>query len=64
MVVGIRQTRSATSTVRVTADPWPATFPLKGKMEAVTQTVRKMIVNAAEDVHAISFGVFWRFAPS
>ena len=66
MVVGIRQTRSATSTVRVTADPWPATSTLKRENGSrVTQTVRKMIVNAARRMfNAISFGVFWRFAPS
>jgi len=48
------------------ADPWPATSTLKRENGSrVTQTVRKMIVNAARRMfNAISFGVFWRFAPS
>ena len=67
MVVGIRQTSSATSTV--TRDR----RALPGRLDAVDRerqqrdavASRKMIVSAASRmVSAISLGVFWRLAPS
>ncbi len=66
MVVGIRQTSSATSMVSGTGAPWPAWVAantLKGR--SVTVASRKMMVSAAKSTsRAISLGVFWRFAPS
>ena len=66
MVVGIKQTSSATSTVSVTGCPAPAAFTLKReKGRRVTVAKRKMIVSAASRMlSAISLGVFWRLAPS
>ena len=60
MVVGIRQTSSAMSTVGEKSTP--ENLP---KGSSVMQTSRKMIVSAeSRMVSAISLGVFWRFAPS
>ena len=66
MVVGIRHTNSATNTVTVTGKPCPAAPTLyAGKGSSVAVVSRKMIVNAANRIaRAISFGVFWRLAPS
>ena len=64
MVVGIRQTSRATSTVMLTGVPACATSTLnceKGSRVAVT--TRKTRVSATSRmVSAISFGVFWRLA--
>ena len=66
MVVGIRHTSSATSTVIVTGAPVPATsteYIENGSNVAVT--TRKMIVSVTSRiVSAISFGVLRRCAPS
>ncbi len=60
IVVGIRQTRRATRTVVVKVTPEYAPKGFK-----VMMTTRKMIVRAERRmVRAISFGVFWRRAPS
>ena len=66
IVVGIKHTRNATSTVIVTGEPTPACFTLKSeKGRSVTVTRRKMIVSAASRMSSvISFGVFFRLAPS
>ena len=66
MVVGIRQTSRATSTVMDTGEPAPATSTLnREKGSRVTVTHRKMMVRATSRmVRAISLGVFWRLAPS
>ena len=66
IVVGMRHTRSATSTVIVTGVPCPAAFTLKSENgSSVTVARRKMIVSAASRMSsAISFGVFCRLAPS
>ena len=66
IVVGIRQTKSATSTVTVIGLPWPAAATLYFENgNSVAHTNRKMIVIAASKISsAISFGVFCRFAPS
>ena len=60
MVVGIRQTRSAINSSGSTLTPTKA--PIAG---SVAQTIRNVRVIAASSmVSAISFGVFWRLAPS
>ena len=66
MVVGIRQTSSATSTVIVIGVPCPATLTLNSEYgNSVAQTTRKMMVKAASRIlSAISLGVFCRLAPS
>ena len=66
IVVGIRQTSSATSVVTVTAVPALATSTLKIDIgNSVTTTTRKTIVKATSRMlRAISFGVFCRRAPS
>ena len=66
IVVGMRQTSSATSTVIVTGVPCPAAFTLNSEYgRRVTVASRKMIVSAARRMSsAISFGVFCRLAPS
>ena len=66
MVVGIKQTRSATSTVTVTGAPCPATSTLNNENgRSVIHTIRKIMVNAASNMlSAISLGVFCRLAPS
>ncbi len=66
MVVGIRQTSRATSTVTVIGAPRPAASALNIENgSSVTQTSRKMSVMPARRMSsAISLGVFWRFAPS
>ncbi len=60
MVVGIRQTRSAISTVMVMTVPEPALATLNNEYGSrVAQTRRKMMVRAASRIdRAISFGVF------
>jgi hypothetical protein len=64
MVVGIRQTSSAISTVMLIGVPDPATSTLNiEKGSKVTTTPRKTMVSATSRmVRAISFGVFWRLA--
>ncbi len=66
IVVGIRHTSRATSTVTVMGVPWPATPTLKIENgSSVTHTSRKMIVMPASRMsRAISLGVFCRLAPS
>ena len=66
MVVGIRHTNSAISTVTLTGDPAPAAAtPNSENGSSVTVTTRNTIVNATSRmVKAISLGVFWRLAPS
>ena len=66
MVVGKRQTSNATSTVIVTGAPCPAARTLKSEYgSSVTVARRNTMVSAASRMSsAISFGVFWRFAPS
>jgi len=66
MVVGIRHTRSAISTVTVTGTPALAASTLKSENgSSVTVTPRNTIVSATSRiVRAISLGVFWRFALS
>src|SRR5579864_75062 len=66
IVVGMRQTRSATSTVIVTGVPRPATPTLNTEYgSSVAQTIKNRIVNpASRMLRAISLGVFWRRAPS
>ena len=66
IVVGIRQTSSATSVVTVTAVPAFAASTLKIDIgSSVTTTTRKTIVSATSRMlSAISFGVFCRRAPS
>jgi len=66
IVVGIRQTSRATSTVIVTGEPAFAASTLNSENGSrVTVTPRKMIVSATKRmVRAISLGVFWRLAPS
>ena len=66
IVVGIRQTNRATSTVTVMGVPRPAASTLKSENGSrVTQTNRKMIVMPANRMsRAISLGVFCRLAPS
>ncbi len=60
IVVGMRQTSSATSAVVVTS---PSTYSANGRI--VPTASRKMIVKVASRMlSAISFGVFWREAPS
>ncbi len=60
MVVGIRHTSSAMSTVGEKSTP--ENLP---KGSSVMQTSRKMMVSAeSRIVSAISLGVFWRLAPS
>ena len=60
IVVGMRQTNSATRTT--TETDAPAKF---AKGTSVTTTGMKMMVSTASRiVRAISLGVFWRFAPS
>ena len=66
MVVGIKHTKSAMSTVIVTGSPAFALSTLNIENGSnVTVTSRNTMVNATSRmVSAISFGVFWRFAPS
>ena len=66
IVVGIKHTSSAVRTVTVTGVPCPAAWTLKSeKGRSVAVARRKMIVIAASRMSsAISFGVFWRLAPS
>ena len=66
MVVGIRQTSRATSTVMVIGEPCPAVLMLYNENGSrVMHTIKKMMVNAASRMfRAISLGVFWRLAPS
>ena len=66
MVVGIRHTSSAISTVRVTGVPSLAASTAKIENGSrVTVTTRKTMVSATSSiVSAISFGVFLRLAPS
>ena len=60
IVVGMRQTRSAISTVAESSVP--EYFAIG---QSVTHTIKKMIVNPDNKMEsAISFGVFWRSAPS
>ena len=66
MVVGIRQTSSATSTVMVTTLPLPAASTLyceNGNSVAVAGT-NTMVSATSRIVSAISFGVLRRLAPS
>src|SRR5262245_5592592 len=66
IVVGMRHTRSAASTVMVTGAPTPAeptAYCENGS--SVTVASRKTMVRPASRMsRAISFGVFWRLAPS
>ena len=67
IVVGIRQTSSATSTVIVTGVALAGRLRRCRSRTAAASRVasRKMIVSAASRMSsAISFGVFWRLAPS
>ena len=66
MVVGIRHTSSATSTVTPTGRPTPAACTANTEYgNSVTVTARKTMVSATSRmVKAISLGVFWRLAPS
>ena len=66
MVVGIRQTSSATSAVIAMAVPWPAAEMAKNeKGSRVATTSRKTSVRPTSRMFsAISFGVFWRRALS
>ena len=66
IVVGIRHTSSATSTVIVIGSPWPAACTLYSEYgSSVAQASRKISVNlASRMVSAISFGVLRRVAPS
>ncbi len=66
IVVGIRQTSSAISTVTVTGEPALATSTLNSEYGSnVTVTPRNTMVSATSRiVSAISLGVFWRFALS
>ena len=66
MVVGIRQTNSAISTVMVIGVPCPVALTLYSEYDSsVEHTTRNMIVNPASRMfNAISFGVFCRLAPS
>ena len=66
IVVGIRQTSSAASTVMVTGAPAPAELTAYCENgSSVTVASRNTIVRPASRMSsAISFGVFWRFAPS
>ena len=66
IVVGIRHTSRATSTVIVTGVPWPATPTLNTEYGySVAQTSRNRIVKPTSRMFsAISFGVFCRRAPS
>ena len=66
MVVGIRHTSSAISTVIVTGVPALAASTLNSENgSSVTVTSRNTIVSATSRmVSAISFGVFCRLAPS
>ena len=60
MVVGIRQTNKEMSAAMLTV-----AFAYMAKGCNVTQTMMKMSVKpASRIVRAISFGVFWRLAPS
>ena len=66
MVVGARQTKSATSTVMVTVVPAPAVSTLyREKAYRVAETTMKTAVRPMRRMlSAISLGVFCRFAPS
>ncbi|MPN21488.1 hypothetical protein SDC9_168868 [bioreactor metagenome] len=66
MVVGARQTRSATRLVMEIAVPAPACLLAKAvNGRRVPETTRKMIVSVTSRIcSAISFGVFLREAPS
>src|SRR5207245_11503484 len=66
IVVGIRHTSNAISTVIVTADPAPLTCTLKTDIGySVTHTSRNISVSATSRiVSAISLGVLRRFALS
>ena len=66
MVVGMRQTSSATSTVRVMGVPRPAAWTLKIENGSSVATVsRKIRVSPASRISsAISLGVFFRCAAS
>ena len=66
MVVGIKHTSSAISTVIVTGVPLPAAATENSEYGSrVTVTIRNTIDRATSRiVRAISFGVFWRLAPS
>ena len=66
IVVGMRQTSSAITTVKVIGVPLPArTTPYSEIGMSVAQASRKTIVIAARRIsRAISFGVFCRLAPS
>jgi hypothetical protein len=60
IVVGMRQTSSATTTVAEKLIP-----EYRPNGTSVAQAIKKMIViPASSTVSAISFGVFWRLAPS
>ena len=64
MVVGMRQTRSATRVVRLTGAPVPVDCTLKmenGSRVAVT-TRNRSVRAISSRPSAISFGVFWRLA--
>jgi hypothetical protein len=64
IVVGIRQTSSATSTVMLTTAPGRRLHAEHRKGSSVTVTTRKTMVSATSRmVSAISLGVFWRLAP-
>ena len=65
MVVGIRHTSNAISTVGEKSTGFSGVLRNLPKGRSVMHTSRKMIVNAeSRIVSAISLGVFWRFAPS
>ncbi len=65
MVVGMRHTNNAVSTVNVTGAPPEAAAASSLNGRNVTTASKKMIVNAAKKMSsAISFGVFLRLAPS
>jgi len=66
IVVGMRHTSSATYTAIVGASPAPAALTLYSAYGTSVATAnRKMIVRPAIRMFsAISFGVFWRSAPS
>jgi len=66
MVVGARQTKSATRTARCTGLPLPDTAALYAETgQIVTTTSRNIPVSANSRISsALSLGVFLRFAPS
>ena len=65
IVVGMRQTSSAQSTVTVTGAAARRLHGVERYGNSVALASRKMIVSPAKRISsAISFGVFWRRAPS